>query len=174
MTVIGDAAALSRDRSAALAVSDRDVEFRAFYAEQFPHLAGYCLALTSDAALADELAQDALTEVYVKWSRLREPRAYAFRVAHNIARDAWRRRDRELATWSAIAEQAVPGSAPDHHLWDAVGRLPAALREAVLLHYLCDLPISEVARAIRRPPGTVKRRLHEARTLLATSLGDSR
>lgn len=153
---------------------DRDEEFRAFYAEQFPHLAGYCLALTSDAGRADELAQDALTEVYVKWFRLREPRAYAFRVAHNMAKDAWRRRDRELATWSEISGQSVPGSAPDPALWDAVSRLPAPLREAVLLHYLCDLPISEVARAIRRPPGTVKRRLHEARALLATSLGESR
>lgn len=153
---------------------DRDEEFRAFYADQFPHLAGYCLALTSDAARADELAQDALTEVYVKWSRLREPRAYAFRVAHNMAKDSWRSRDRELATWSAIAEQAVPGSAPDPALWDAVSRLPAALREAVLLHYLCDLPITEVARTLHRPPGTVKRRLHEARALLATTLGDSR
>jgi RNA polymerase sigma-70 factor (ECF subfamily) len=153
---------------------DRDAEFRAFYAEQFPHVAGYCLALTSDAGTADELAQEALTEVYVKWSRLREPRAYAFRVAHNIAKDSWRRRDRELATWSSIAEQAVPGSEPDPALWDAVGRLPAPLREAVLLHYLCDLPIADVARAIRRPPGTVKRRLHEARTLLATTLGDTR
>ena len=150
----------------------RDDEFRAFYVEQFPHVAGYCLALTSSPALADELAQEALTEVYVKWSRLREPRAYAFRVAHNIARDSWRRRDRELAVWSEIADAAVPGTAPDHGLWDAVRRLPAPLSEVVLLHYLCDLPLTDVARAIRRPAGTVKRRLHEARQLLAQSLGD--
>jgi RNA polymerase sigma-70 factor (ECF subfamily) len=150
----------------------RDDEFRAFYAEQFSHIAGYCLALTSSPALADELAQEALTEVYVKWTRLREPRAYAFRVAHNIARDSWRRRDREVAVWSAIADSALPGTAPDHDLWDAVRRLPPPLCEVVLLHYLCDLPLSEVARAIRRPTGTVKRRLHEARRLLATTLGD--
>lgn len=150
----------------------RDDEFRAFYVEQFPHVAGYCLALTSSPALADELAQEALTEVYVKWSRLREPRAYAFRVAHNIARDSWRRRDREIATWSALAEAAMPGTAPDHGLWDAVRRLPAPLAEVVLLHYLCDLPLTEVARAIRRPAGTVKRRLHEARQLLAHTLGE--
>jgi RNA polymerase sigma-70 factor (ECF subfamily) len=50
--------------------------------------------------------------------------------------------------------------------------LPAPLREAVLLHYLCDLPLTDVARAIRRPLGTVKRRLHEARQLLAQTLGE--
>ena len=153
---------------------NRDEEFRSFYAAEFPQLAGYCLALTSNAALADELAQEALTEVYVKWSRVREPRAYAFRVAHNIARESWRRRDRELATWSAIAESAVPGSAPDPTLWDAVSRLPESLREVVLLHYLCDLPVNDVARTVRRPVGTVKRRLHDARAQLAVTLGDSR
>ena len=153
---------------------DRDEQFRAFYAQQFPQLSGYCLALTADASRADELAQEALTEVYVRWSRLREPRAYAFRVAHNLAKNSWSKRDRELATWSSIAEQAVPGTAPDPTLWDAVSRLPEPLREVVLLHYLCDLPIAEVARTLRRPLGTIKRRLHEARSLLATTLGDPR
>jgi RNA polymerase sigma-70 factor (ECF subfamily) len=152
----------------------RDEEFRSFYAAQFPQLAGYCLALTSNAALADEIAQDALTEVYVKWTRVREPRAYAFRVAHNLARESWRKRDRELATWAAIVDAAVPGSAPDPTLWDAVSRLPAPLREVVLLHYLCDLPVSDIALAIRRPLGTVKRRLHDARAQLATTIGDAR
>ncbi|HVE74238.1 MAG TPA: sigma-70 family RNA polymerase sigma factor [Mycobacteriales bacterium] len=152
----------------------RDEEFRSFYAAQFPPLAGYCLALTSNPALADEIAQDALTEVYVKWTRVREPRAYAFRVAHNIARESWRKRDRELATWSAIADAAVAGSAPDPALWDAVSRLPIRLREVVLLHYLCDLPIADIALTIRRPLGTVKRQLHDARAQLAVSLGGSR
>ena len=170
MTVIAGASQ-ALDLGSATRV-DRDEEFRAFYADQFPHVAGYCLAITSDADRADEIAQEALTEVYVRWSRLREPRAYAFRVAHNLAKAQWSKHHRELATWSAIAEQAVPGTAPDPALWDAVTRLPDAMREVVLLHYLCDLPISEVARALRRPPGTVKRRLHEARAVLASTYGD--
>lgn len=171
MTVIAADAGVVERGSARVG---RDEEFRAFYVEQFPQVAGYCLGLTSNPALADELAQDALTEVYVKWPRLREPRAYAFRVAHNMASDAWRRRDRELATWTAMSEGALPGTAPDPAVWDAVGRLPVPLREVVLLHYLCDLAIADVARAIRRPVGTVKRRLHEARALLAATLGDER
>ena len=151
---------------------DRDDDFRDFYAEHYPDVAGYCFALTSDGAVADEIAQDALTAVYVRWARLRTPRAYAFRVARNLAWDHWRRRDRELATWSALAEGAEPSSSPDPTVWDAVRRLPAAYREVVLLFYLYDLPLAEVARVVRRPAGTVKRRLHEARALLATALED--
>lgn len=156
------------------AVRSRDEEFRAFYAGEYADVAGYCLALTSDPALADELAQEALTEVYVRWTRLRTPRGYAFRVARNLARDHWRRRDRELATWSDLAAHATNDTTLDGTVWDAVRRLPVAQRDVVVLHYLYDLPIADIATAIRRPPGTVKRRLHEGRALLASALEESR
>jgi RNA polymerase sigma-70 factor (ECF subfamily) len=60
--------------------------------------------------------------------------------------------------------------APDTSLRDLVERLPGHLREAVLLHYYADLPVAEVAAALRRPVGTVKRRLHEARALLSDAV----
>ncbi|MDQ1712480.1 MAG: hypothetical protein QOE45_1930 [Frankiaceae bacterium] len=154
--------------------TSRDEEFGRFYVTEYPSVAGYCLALTGDPALADELAQEALTEVYVRWTRLRTPRGYAFRVAVNLARDHWRRRDRELATWADLAAYAAPAGAADGSVWDAVRRLPEPLREAVLLHYLYDLPVADVATAIRRPAGTVKRRLHEGRALLARALEETR
>jgi RNA polymerase sigma-70 factor (ECF subfamily) len=154
--------------------SSRDDEFRHFYGAEFPSVAGYCLALTGDPALADELAQEALTEVYVRWTRLRTPRGYAFRVAANLARDHWRRRDRELATWADLAAHTAPAGLVDGTVWDAVRRLPDPLREAVLLHYLYDLPVADVATATRRPAGTVKRRLHEGRVLLARALEETR
>jgi RNA polymerase sigma-70 factor (ECF subfamily) len=151
---------------------DEAEAFQAFYADLFPQIAGYCLMLTSDPGAADDLAQETLTEVYARWRRLREPRPYAFRVARNLARGQAGRRIREVATWSALVEHAVPGTSPDPTLWDAVARLSPEHRDVVLLHYQCDLPLSEVAHIIRRPVGTVKRRLHEARTHLAATLGD--
>ena len=166
-----DAEVIARGATVA---ADRDDEFRAFYVSTFPDVAGYCLALTGDPALADELAQDALTEVYVRWSRLHTPRGYAFRVAKNLTTSHWRRRSRELATWTELAEHATPAGESDGLLWDAVRRLPEPLRDVVVLHYLYDLPVADVATAIRRPAGTVKRRLYEGRALLATALEGSR
>jgi RNA polymerase sigma-70 factor (ECF subfamily) len=154
--------------------TSRDEDFRRFYAEEFADVAGYALALTSDPALADEIAQEALTQVYVRWTRLRTPRGYAFRVAANLARAHWRSRDRELATWSELATHSVPAPVTDGAIWDVVRRLPAPQREAVVLHYLYDLPIADVATAVRRPLGTVKRRLHEGRALLARALEETR
>jgi len=159
------------DLPAATTCVDRDEAFRAFYVAQFPDLAGYCLALTADGGLADELAQEALIRVYARWPVLREPRAYAFRVAHNLAKDHWRSRRRELATWIDLADLAEEAYLPDRAVWDAVRRLPGPYREVVVLHYFADLPQHEIARVLHRPLGTVKRRLHEARALLATILG---
>jgi RNA polymerase sigma-70 factor (ECF subfamily) len=159
---------------AVVAATGRDEEFRHFYAEEYPAVAGYCLTLTGDRALADEIAQEALVAVYLRWTRLGTPRGYAFRVASNLARAHWKRSTRELATWASLAEHATPTPEPDPALWDAVGRLPERLRDVVVLHYLYDLPLADVATAVRRPVGTVKRRLHEARALLATALEETR
>jgi RNA polymerase sigma-70 factor (ECF subfamily) len=160
--------------AAVTARSSRDDEFRRFYATEYGDVAGYALAVTSDPSLADEIAQEAFTQVYVRWTRLRTPRGYAFRVVANLARSHWTSRDRELATWSDLAAYADPGHVADAAVWDAVRRLPAAQRDVLVLHYLYDLPVADVATAIRRPLGTVKRRLHEGRALLATALEETR
>ncbi len=50
----------------------------------------------------------------------------------------------------------------------AVARLPEALRVPLVLRYWTGLSEREIALAIRRRPGTVKSRLHEARKRLAS------
>jgi len=159
---------------AVLGTAAREAGFRDFYAANFGDVAGYALALTSSRALAEEVAQEAMTAVYARWGGLREPRAYAFKVARNVAQDGWKSRNRELATWADLAAGSEPSALPDHTLWDAVRRLPPPLAEVVLLRYFADLRVEDVATALRRPPGTIKRRLFEARAMLATTLEDSR
>lgn len=154
--------ALPRPRPAA-------VSFERFYEEVYGPLAGYALSLVGERTVADDLAQEAMVRVDARWGLLREARPYAYRTVTNLARDRWRRRQTELAALPhLLPDGAVAG--PDVGVLDAVGRLPAHLRDVVLLHYYADLPVEEVARAVRRPGGTVKRRLSEARALLARSL----
>ena len=61
------------------------------------------------------------------------------------------------ATASAAADAVV----------DALADLPDALRVPAVLRYWTGLSEKEIALAIRRRPGTVKSRLHEARRRLA-------
>jgi RNA polymerase sigma-70 factor (ECF subfamily) len=140
------------------------VSFEDFFDATWSDLVGFCSRATGDAELAQELAQEALTRVYVRYPLLREPRPYVFRVAANLVRRSWSARPHLLDD-----VPQVPG--PDVSTIDAVRRLPDALRHVVLLHYWADLPVAEVARAVHRPEGTVKRRLHEARAQLAVTLG---
>lgn len=55
-------------------------------------------------------------------------------------------------------------------LLDALARLPSVVRAAFLLHYVEDLSIGEIARSLGIPEGTVKSRLHTARTRLGALL----
>jgi RNA polymerase sigma-70 factor (ECF subfamily) len=63
----------------------------------------------------------------------------------------------------AAAERSVIAQTLESSLRD----LPEGLRVVVVLRYYADLSEREIAIAIRRRPGTVKSRLHEARRRLA-------
>ena len=148
-----------------------EVAFRDLYAAHFGPLSGYALSLVGDPGLASDVAQEAFTRLFARWGSVRDPRAWVYFVATNLATDTWRRaqRDRALTTALApVASRAV--AAHDPWLRDLVDRLPARLRVAVLLHYYADLPVEEVARLTHRPVGTVKRRLHEARAVLQSGV----
>jgi RNA polymerase sigma-70 factor (ECF subfamily) len=98
------------------------------------------------------------------------------RVAFNQACNSIRRARRWLLAMARHGPPAdVPAvSADSLDLHRALGRLTPRHREVLVLHYVAELPLDEVARQLRLPPGTVKSRLHRARTALAEQVGDER
>ena len=80
----------------------------------------------------------------------------------------------------ALARHGPPGQAPAASpdrvdLHRARGRLAPLHREVLVLHYVAELSVDEVARQLRLPAGTVSsRRLSRARRALAEQLGDER
>ena len=52
----------------------------------------------------------------------------------------------------------------------ALDQWPPDQRQALVLHPLCDLPLSEVAAAVGAPVGTVKARLSRGRATLQSLL----
>ena len=147
--------------------------FAAFYAETVGPLGGYAFQLVRDADLAADIVQEAFTRLLGRWVAIRTPRPYVFHIATNLARDAWATRQRTAAVVLDLVgiRPAMTSPASDPSVWDAVERLPRRHREVVLLFYYADLPLTDVAAAVRRPAGTVKRLLNEARTHLAETLG---
>lgn len=152
-----------------------DEAFTAFFAAEFGALEAYCARLLATGA-AEDAAQEALVRVWTHWRTVREPRAYAFLVATNLARRQWSADSKQRALNERIdADERTRAEPPVPHpsLRDLVNQLPSRLRTPTLLHYYADLPTAEVARLLRRPPGTIRRRLTEARRLLGDALTET-
>jgi RNA polymerase sigma-70 factor, ECF subfamily len=74
----------------------------------------------------------------------------------------------KLGSPPAVPEVSVETLA----LVQALGTLPVRQRQAIVLHYLADLPVAEIAQALAVPSGTVKSLLARGRRALAAKLGE--
>jgi RNA polymerase sigma-70 factor (ECF subfamily) len=57
---------------------------------------------------------------------------------------------------------------------EALAQLPSDRRTLLVLHYLHDLSVAEIASTLRLPIGTVKSRMHAARAQLKGALNQER
>ena len=157
------------------ATAAREDAARALWNEHYAPLAGWCAALLGDRDAAHDIASEAFTRLLSRWVTVHDPKGYLYVTATNLVRDRWRheQRDRKL---QARLEETAPVSTPAADPWlrDLVERLPDRLRMPVLLHYYADMSIAEVASALHKPQGTIKRMLFDARARLAGWLEEER
>jgi RNA polymerase sigma-70 factor (sigma-E family) len=135
--------------------------------------------LTGDRGAAEDLLQDVLEQMYVRWKRIRSaPEAYARRALVNRATNRWRSRGRRpetgLGDYDPHAPDHSDGIAERSAVVAALRDLPPRQRAAVVLRYLDDLPVGEVAAALDCSEGTVKsnaaRGLDRLRAVLGPAL----
>ncbi len=155
--------------------------FAAGAVELHQRLVRVTYALGGNPELAEECAQESLLRA---WQRLDSGEcidsleAWCVTVALNFARSELRRSVSErhkverlgalgLTTGGMTSEPSVP-LGEDVRL--AVLALPLRQREVVVLHYLLDLGVAEIAATTGRSKGAVKNALHHARRSLARSL----
>jgi RNA polymerase sigma-70 factor (ECF subfamily) len=132
-------------------------------------------AMTNDLGAAEEITQEAFALAYGRRNRVSRadsPEAWLRTVVLNLARRRFRRKatlDRILRRQQA---EPPPPESPGEHLdlHAAIRGLNQEYRAVVVLHYLADLPVDEVATVLGIPAGTVKSRLSRARTALAERL----
>jgi RNA polymerase sigma-70 factor, ECF subfamily len=153
----------------------RERDFTAFYEATWPRTVACAYAMTGDLGEAEDLAQEAYSRAWARWSRLRayeDPAAWVRHVATRLAVSRWRRA-RTAAGFLARSrgmDPAAPPSETTAALVAALKQLPEAQRRAVVLHHLGELPVVEIARIEQCPEGTVKARLSRGRAALATLL----
>lgn len=137
-----------------------DDEFSAWAAGAEAPLLRSAYLLTGDLHRAEDLVQEALVKVALRWRRLRagHPTAYARQV---IARDhvsLWRRRGREVPVAEPVAADPAVSTDPDAVLvvQRALARLTPAQRAVVVLRHFEDLTERETAEVLGVAVGTVK------------------
>jgi RNA polymerase sigma-70 factor (sigma-E family) len=123
------------------------------------------LLLTPDQARAEDLVQDALTQVAMRWSRLRNgnPDAYARKVIYHGNVSWWRGRRREVLV-EQPAEIPVKVEPVERRLLvrRALGALTPRQRAVVVLRYFEDLTERDAAEVLGVSVGTVKSQTHLA------------
>ena len=117
-------------------------------------MVGQVFALLNDLQEAEDVTQNAFAKASFHWQRIAtydQPEAWVRRVAFNEAYNSTRRARRWLA---ALARHGppppVPAVSPDRvDLHRALQRLSPRHREVLVLHYVAELPVDEVARQLR-------------------------
>ncbi|MBD0689768.1 SigE family RNA polymerase sigma factor [Streptomyces sp. CBMA123] len=153
-------------------------EFPAFVASRARHLLRTAFLLTGgDAHLAEDLVQEALGRIYVKWrkvSRLENPSGYAQTVLVNTFLSYRRKRSASERVTDEFPEVGVhdPDPALRLTLLRALAELPAPDRAVLVLRFWEDRSVEETAAALRLSGTAVRTRCRRALARLRTVLGD--
>ena len=127
----------------------------------------YISKLVARREMAEDVLQEVLFRICRKIGWLRDPdlfRPWAFRIA---SRECFRqlrsekRRGEEILNLDTLETAANEGVTQEWEprLLDWIDELPPASRAVIVLHYLEEMSLEEVAAVLDIPPGTVKSRL---------------
>ena len=142
-----------------------------------------CLRRLGNPSEALEMTQEVFLHVLRRLDQLREPERFAGwlrQVAVRMAINRATRRTPPASVETGVLELAS-GHRDDplaelitreraHKLWEALGKLKAIDREALVAFYIQGQSLFEIAETFDVPLGTVKRRLHTARRRLKAEL----
>lgn len=150
----------------------------------------FCIRLTQNLEQAEELYQDTFLAMCEKedWKEEGNVKSYLLGITIKL----WRNRKRKFAWRKRIAaeiplskEQGLEAFSTDENLeqhmvskeeqeavWKAVYKLPEQLRIVILLYYMEDFKVAEIAEKLSLSISNVKSKLMRARRYLKQELED--
>lgn len=148
--------------------------------ERRPALVGYAYLLCGSRSDAEEITQEAIVRTFARGrakTSISQAEAYIKRSIANESVDRVRRRI-VAESRRAVLAQSESMAAADYEvaahadLERALATLAAQERAVVVLRYVDDLSVPQIAATLRLGDGTVKRYLHNAADKLRERLGD--
>jgi RNA polymerase sigma-70 factor (sigma-E family) len=127
--------------------------------------------LTGDHGHAEDLVQTTFLRVARRWRAVRQsPHAYSRRVLVNLSRNYWRDNERRPRVTRDLSHDDLGESAQGAFepigdrafLKSALQRLPERQREIVVMRFILDLSVGEIATLLEVPEGSVKSGTHRA------------
>ncbi|MBL8471632.1 MAG: sigma-70 family RNA polymerase sigma factor [Rhodocyclaceae bacterium] len=165
--------------------------FAALFRHFAPRIKAFLMRGGADAALAEELAQEAMVNVWRKAASFDPARAQAstwvFTIARNLRIDYARRgldgaREQsagdaadeltdELADAAPTPPEQLAAGQIEHGVREALGKLPEDQALLLRLSFYEEQPHADIAKALSIPLGTVKSRIRRAMEQLRRALG---
>ncbi|MEV8516711.1 SigE family RNA polymerase sigma factor [Dactylosporangium sp. NPDC051484] len=158
---------------------DADDEFTQFVGPRIPRLHRIAYQLLGDRDRADDAVQNALTTLYLRWKSRHDVHNLDAYVHTMVVRQCLTERRRwwsRVRLWDATPDVPVASGVPLVEqrmlLRQALRDLPDGQRTVLVLRFLCDLPVHDVAVLLGRSEGTVKSQTSNGLKALRRALGD--
>jgi RNA polymerase sigma-70 factor (sigma-E family) len=158
------------------------VTYEEFVRSRLQALLRYAVMLTGDPHTAQDLVQETMIRVQLKWRRVAkadQPERYVQRMLTNayidLRRGSWLRRVTLLADpteprpATSELDHAERAAARDE-MWILLARLPRRQRAALVLRFYEGLPDSEIAEVLGCAAGTVRAHISRALATLRAQL----
>jgi len=152
-------------------------------------LLGYALRYAGEAALAEDVVQEAFMKLHAQFEQVEKPRPWLYRTVHNLALNQRRVAGKTVSLEqssepenSAVAETADPALLPDEQMLRLEGiglvrislaALDARSRELVRLKFHDELSYKDIAAQTGLTPSNVGFILHHALKTIAAELAKS-
>ena len=139
----------------------RDQEFAEFFSARFDGARRIAYAMCGSWPDAEEIAQSAFVKLYARWAKIRIETvdAYLRTVLTRVFLDTKRRgRAREQVVAELPDTVAPPDAGPAERmaLRAALLSVPPGQRAVLVLRFVADLSVEQVAETLGCSPGTVK------------------
>jgi RNA polymerase sigma-70 factor (ECF subfamily) len=154
--------------------------------QYYPAIHRLALSILEDENEADDAAQETFIAAHQSIDGFRQqasPKTWLFAIALNACRGKLRKRkvrlllDHTLQALHLVKRQPLSPedctiqNETDRFIWETVSKLDEKHRLPILLRYVHELPVPEIADILHISQGTVHSRLHYARKSLHHQLG---